>query len=100
MNAKLDHIFKELKAKDDLIVELRNENGELSRHVNSLILRQVAADIYSRVNSMVIHGLPPSYSEGAKTEIVDPQVATPASESAHLRPPQTLRQSLSDSVVN
>ena len=29
LNAKLDHICKELKAKDELIVELRNENGEL-----------------------------------------------------------------------
>ena len=82
LNAKLDHIFKELKAKDEMIVELRNENGELWRHVNSLILRQDAADTYSRVNNLVIHGLPPSYSEAAKSESVDPEAATPAGESA------------------
>ena len=51
--------------------------------INSLILRQDAADTYSRVNNLVIHGLPPSYSEAAKSESVDLQVAPPAGESAH-----------------
>ena len=96
LNAKLDHIFKELKAKDKLIMELRNENTELWRHVNSQILRQDVADTYSRVNNLVIHGLPPSYFEAAKTESDDPLVVTPAGESAHS--PQTPRRSLSDSV--
>ena len=45
LNAKLGHIIKELKAKDELIVDLRNENTELWRHVNSPILRQDATDI-------------------------------------------------------
>ena len=34
------------------------------------------------MNNLVIHGLPPSYSEAAKSESVDPQAATPAGESA------------------
>ena len=82
LNAKLNHIVKELKAKDEIIVELRNENGELWRHVNSLILRQDAADTYSRVNNLVIHGLPQSYFEAVKSESVDLQAETSAGESS------------------
>ena len=50
MNTTFDAILKYLKAKDEEILQLKQENTELWLHV-------------SLVDNLLIHGLPTSYSE-------------------------------------
>ena len=69
LNSKLDSILKDLKAKDEIIVELQQENAERRRHVNHLIKKEDAVDTYSRVDNLVIQGLPSSYCETTKVGI-------------------------------
>ena len=81
---KLDSIQQELKAKNDEIIELRQENSEIWRHLNRLIERQDASDAYSRVDNLIIHGLPASYSEATRQDTDDQASAstlTPAAGS-------------------
>ena len=63
LNAKRDGVLKDLKAKDEEIVHLQQEKNELWLHVNRLILRQDAIEAYSRVDNLIIHGMPLSFSE-------------------------------------
>ena len=63
LNSKLDGVLKDLKAKDEEILQLQQEKNELWIHVNRLILRQDAIEAYSRVDNITIHGPPLSFSE-------------------------------------
>ena len=84
LNVKLDSIYKKLKAKDEDIVQLKNESDELWRHINRLSQRQNAAEAYSRIDHLFIYGLPPSYSEALNTESeVDTDKAAGPGESTH-----------------
>ena len=63
LNSKLDGVLKDLKAKDEEILQLQQEMNELWLHVNRLILRQDATEAYSRVDNLIIQGLPLSFSK-------------------------------------
>ena len=63
LNSELDGVLKDLKAKDEEILQLQQEKNELWLHVNRLILRQDAIEAYSRVDNLIIHGKPLSFSE-------------------------------------
>ena len=84
LNIKLDSILKHLKANDEIIVELQQQNAKLWRHINHLIKKQDAVDTYSRVDNLIIQGLPSSYCEMTKVGIdSEPGNVTLANQASH-----------------
>ena len=76
----------DLKAKDEEILQLQQEKNELWLHVNRLTLRQDAIEAYSRVDNLIIHGLPLSFSDGVSSDASaadDTSIKNRKSEESH-----------------
>ena len=76
----MDSILQDLKAKDEIIVELQ-QKAKLWRHLNHLINKQDAVDTYFRVDNLVT---PSTYCETTKVgNDSEPGSVTLANQDSH-----------------
>ena len=60
---KLDRLQKDIKGRDDIIVGLQKENGDLKQLLNKQAQQVDQLETYSKQDNLIIHGLPCLYSE-------------------------------------
>ena len=59
----MDRLQKDLKGKDDVILGLQKENGDLKQVLYKQVQQLDQLETYSNQDNLIIHGLPCLYSE-------------------------------------